>query len=120
MAGESALTRLSQRMFQLPSVVCRLNPQRLGAIALAFQVYFDLHFLLLFLGEPSNSNLNSNIEMMEVKTSRPPRKSPNIPPARSRAGKSSTVASVAARQVLVGPLGCLMAASLEGLLLAGT
>jgi hypothetical protein len=102
MAGESALTHLSQRMFLLPSVVCRLNPQRLGAIALAFQVYFDLHFLLLFLGEPSNSNLNSSIEMMEAKTSRPPRKSPNIPPARSRAGKSSTGVSVAAHQVQCG------------------
>lgn len=101
MAGESALTHFSQRMFSLPSVVCRLNPQRLGAIALAFQVYFDLHFLLLFLGEPSNSNLNSNIEMMEAKTSRPPRKSPNIPPARSRAGKSSTSTILAVRAVRV-------------------
>jgi hypothetical protein len=52
------------------------------------------------LGEPSNSNLNSNIEMMEVKASRPPRKSPNIPPARSRAGKSSTIASIVIRRSL--------------------
>lgn len=73
MAGESALAHLSQRIFQVPAVVCRLNPQRLGAVALAFQVYLDLHFLLRFVGEPSNLNLNSKIETKEAKTSRPPR-----------------------------------------------
>jgi len=89
-AGESALTAPLAEYVELPSVVCRLYPQRLGAIALAFQVYFDLHFLLLFLDEPSNLSLISNIEMMEARISRPPRKSPNMPPASSRAGKSST------------------------------
>lgn len=29
-----------------------INPQRLDAVALAFQVYFRLHFLLLFSEEP--------------------------------------------------------------------
>lgn len=69
-------------------MICRLYPQRLGAIALAFQAYFELHFLLLFLGEPWIENLISTMEMMEVKISRAPRKPPNIPPAISRAGKS--------------------------------
>ena len=71
-------------------------PQRLGAIALAFQVEFELHFLLLFVDESLIENLISIMEMMEAKISRTPRKSPNIQLANSRTGKSLTGASVAA------------------------
>jgi hypothetical protein len=48
MAGEvCSYPTVNRSVNQPPSVVCRLYPQRLDAIALAFQAELYLHFLLL-------------------------------------------------------------------------
>lgn len=88
MAGESTLTSPTAANDVAPSVVRRLHPQRLGAFPLALEVDLELHFLLLFSGEPLILNVNSTMEMMKMKASRPPWKPPIAPPAVSRVGKS--------------------------------
>jgi hypothetical protein len=69
-------------------VVCCLNPQKLGAITLAFQVYVVLHCFLPLFEEILIENSILNTAKTEANNNRPPEKSPHAPPARSRVGKT--------------------------------
>ena len=69
-------------------MVCCLNPQKLGSVTLAFQVYVVLHCFLPRFEEISIENSILNTAKIEANSNRPPEKSPHAPPARSRVGKT--------------------------------